>query len=175
MKNCFYATSTTVTDSTTGKRRSLSQTGYIQYILKISGIRNNGKQQAPVCDAILQDDVQNNEDYPDAEEIEEMRRNVKKSLVSLGIHGEDNDVDSVRSFIDIVNPLADVNDIANQCDTKSAHIVCKGTRDNLDLIEFFVIFEKRALKAETLIGAVDLAFKIFYVFNMPFPASCSGT
>ncbi|CAG7825830.1 unnamed protein product, partial [Allacma fusca] len=170
MKNCFYAPSKTVTKSTTGKRRSLSPTWYLQYFFLISGIR------------FVKTTVKNKHLF--VMPFGKMTSRIMKQTIRTLKGCEENDVlhssffmlaalnrskckrvtqvDSVRSFIDIVNPLADVDDIAIQCDTKSAHIVCKGTRNNLDLTEFFVIFEKRALKAETLIGAVDLAFKIFY-------------
>ncbi|CAG7718849.1 unnamed protein product [Allacma fusca] len=69
--------STTLTDSTTGKRRSLSPNGYIQYLFLnfwYSLRENKGQQQNSVCDTILQDDFQNNEEYPDAEESDEIRR-----------------------------------------------------------------------------------------------------
>jgi hypothetical protein len=60
---------------------------------------------------------------------------------------------------------------------KEAHplIVCKGNLSEFKLEEFFVLLENRAIKVDTLIAAVDLAYKCFYVMNYIFPPVCFGT
>ncbi|CAG7710009.1 unnamed protein product, partial [Allacma fusca] len=75
----------------------------------------------------------------------------------------------------VVNPLVDVDALAHDCCSKSARVICKGHLADLNLQEYFVIFENRALKEDTLLSAVDLAFKTYYVFNIPFPQTCAGT
>ncbi|CAG7823369.1 unnamed protein product [Allacma fusca] len=56
LKNSYYAPSTTVTDVDTGKKRSLSPTGYIQYFFKNfwTTIRKNlGTTSGSLQDVIL--------------------------------------------------------------------------------------------------------------------------
>ncbi|CAG7817838.1 unnamed protein product [Allacma fusca] len=116
---------------------------------------------------------------------------MKKTLVNFGILGEEHGVltlaffmlaalhrpkakkvtqgDSAKSFLDVTHPLSDIDELARQSVKKSVQIICKGNMETSELNEHFVLFEGHALKVDTLISAVDLGFKIFYVFNVPFP------
>ncbi|CAG7821117.1 unnamed protein product, partial [Allacma fusca] len=71
-------------------------------------------------------------------------------------------------------PLEDVDDVASNVTKTSTMIVCKGDLETLDFESVFVVFNSVAIKVETFLSAVDLAFKIFYVFNLPFPSACGS-
>ncbi|CAG7820395.1 unnamed protein product [Allacma fusca] len=60
-------------------------------------------------------------------------------------------VDSAKAFIE---PLANIEQLSATSEVLTAKVVCKGNLTNLDLQEFFVVFEHRAIQTETLLSAV---------------------
>lgn len=53
-------------------------------------------------------------------------------------------------------------------------VVAVGNKFNLDFTEFFVLFEGKGVKCDSLLQAIDLSFKSFYVFRIEFPSQCYG-
>jgi len=84
-------------------------------------------------------------------------------------------LDSIKHFIDVVKCQTDISQLASKESVRShPFVVCKRDLYKLDVEEFFVILANKAIKCDSLIAAIDLAFKSFYVFNISFPDSCYG-
>ena len=59
-------------------------------------------------------------------------------------------------------------------DRDKPFVLCKGSLFDLNFDEYFVIVHTRALKCDSLLAAIDLAYKCYYVFKQDFPAECAG-
>lgn len=53
-------------------------------------------------------------------------------------------------------------------------IYASGSKKNLKFEHVWVSFPGKAVKCSTIIEAVDLCFKSFYIFNCDFPTKCHG-
>ncbi|CAG7718309.1 unnamed protein product [Allacma fusca] len=82
--------------------------------------------------------------------------------------------DSLKSFLRVIQPFEDVDTVVAALPKTTTLIMCKGDLESLELQNFFVAFNCKAIQRDTLLSAVDLAFKTFYVFNYQFPACCGS-
>jgi hypothetical protein len=74
----------------------------------------------------------------------------------------------------IPNSTFDVNDCVQESGDMQPRIVAVGARKDLVFNELFVFMCGKAIRCTTILEAIDLAFKSFYVFHVEFPSSCYG-
>ncbi|XP_067241577.1 uncharacterized protein si:dkey-286j15.1 [Chanodichthys erythropterus] len=72
-----------------------------------------------------------------------------------------------RGFIDIQPVGTNVVDYLSSDTSQDPHVLVLGDKENSSQV--FVIFNGEAVEQETLIQAVDLCFKMFYVYDITYP------
>jgi len=50
--------------------------------------------------------------------------------------------------------------------------MCVGDLKKLSVVDSYVMVERRLIKAASVVNAVDLCFKVFYVLQLQFPEEC---
>ena len=69
---------------------------------------------------------------------------------------------------------ADVEALVKDKEETYPEILALGRKYDLVIQDIFVLYKGKATKCNTLLEAVDLAYKSFYVFNIEFPKTCFG-
>jgi hypothetical protein len=77
-------------------------------------------------------------------------------------------------YLQIAAGLVDVDDALKRKDNQYPEVIAVGTKENLKFDEAFVLFEGKVVRCATILEAIDLAFKSFYIFKIEFPATCFG-
>ncbi|XP_035714168.1 uncharacterized protein LOC118438312 [Folsomia candida] len=78
-------------------------------------------------------------------------------------------------FLQFVNSNEDLEEFRlSESARKQPFVVCVGTLKNIDIQQSYVMVERRLIPAESLVKAVDICFKIFYVLQLKFPNECSS-
>ncbi|OXA45446.1 uncharacterized protein LOC110856920 isoform X2 [Folsomia candida] len=80
---------------------------------------------------------------------------------------------SVESFI-MVNSEPKYNEFLDNKLDLYPQVYLVGSKESLIFEDFLVIFKRKIVKCTSVMEAVDLAFKSFYVFNIEFPTTCYG-
>lgn len=73
--------------------------------------------------------------------------------------------------------MTESEDIEGMITSKTSihpQVVAVGNKFSLNFTEYFVLFKEKGIKCGTLLEAIDLAFKSFYVFHIEFPSHCFG-
>ncbi|OXA53362.1 hypothetical protein Fcan01_10323 [Folsomia candida] len=82
-------------------------------------------------------------------------------------------IDAAEAFIK-VTISEDIQSLITSKTSNHPQVVAVGNKFNLDFTEFFVLFEGKGVKCDSLLQAIDLSFKSFYVFRIEFPSQCYG-
>jgi|GEM_PF-4018174 len=51
-------------------------------------------------------------------------------------------------------------------------VILKGCKATFQIQESFVMFERRIIKCHSLMQAVDVCFKLYFIFSLQFPNEC---
>lgn len=60
----------------------------------------------------------------------------------------------------------------SESERKQPFVICVGDPKLLEVSQAFVMVERRLLQTASVVGAVDLCFKVFHVLQVNFPSEC---
>jgi hypothetical protein len=68
----------------------------------------------------------------------------------------------------------DLDLLLSEKKTVHPQVVAVGIKSELKFLQYFVLFQDKAINCTSLLEALDLAYKSYYVFNIEFPGMCYG-